>query len=162
MIAWDYSSCTQSIGTGIKVVMKTKTKTPTSTAAACTCSTYSICSTTPGIFHCHSYSHIASYPAFMEGGKNAWFQPFAHARNFPEIWETVLLLYSSMNWLCITILFLYSSAYGHLQRQWRWVLISLGMTHYLHRRNVQWPEAMEKWLCGDCFAFSSVILRDDH
>ena len=25
---------------------------------------------------------IASYPAFMDGGKNAWFPPFAHARNF--------------------------------------------------------------------------------
>ena len=25
-----------------------------------------------------------SYPAFTDGGKNAWFQPSAHARNFPR------------------------------------------------------------------------------
>ena len=28
--------------------------------------------------------------------KNPWFQPFVHAWNFPEIWETVLFWYSSM------------------------------------------------------------------
>ena len=27
---------------------------------------------------------LALYPAFTGGGKNAWFQPFAHARNFPR------------------------------------------------------------------------------
>ena len=29
-------------------------------------------------------SHLALYPAFTDGGKNAWFQSFMHARNFPR------------------------------------------------------------------------------
>ena len=50
---------------------------------------------------------------------------------------------------------------GHLQQQWWWVLISLGLTHNLHRRRIQWMEAMEKWTCGDCFTFYSVMLHYD-
>ena len=50
---------------------------------------------------------------------------------------------------------------GHLQWQrWR-VLISLGLTHNLHRQRIQWLEAMDKWPCGDCFTFYSMVLRDD-
>ena len=30
------------------------------------------------------HEDVASYLAFTGGGKNAWFQPFAHARNFPR------------------------------------------------------------------------------
>ena len=47
--------------------------------------------------------------SFTGKGKNAWFQPFAHARNFPEIWETMLFWYSSVYGLRITMLFWYSS-----------------------------------------------------
>ena len=50
---------------------------------------------------------------------------------------------------------------GHLQQQWRWILISLGLMHNLHKRRIQWLEAMEKWPCGDSFTFYSVVLRDD-
>ena len=30
------------------------------------------------------WSALASYLVFMGKGKNAWFQPFAHAQNFPR------------------------------------------------------------------------------
>ena len=51
---------------------------------------------------------------------------------------------------------------GHLQWQWRQVLISLGLTHDLHKwRSIQWLEAIEKWPCADCLTFYSVMLHDD-
>ena len=45
---------------------------------------------------------------------------------------------------------------GHLRWQRRRVLISLGLTHNLQRRRIQWLEVMDKWSCGDCFTFYSV------
>ena len=50
--------------------------------------------------------YIACSLAHSRGGA-AWFQPFAHARNFQE---TVLFWYSSAYGLCISVLFRYSSA----------------------------------------------------
>ena len=41
------------------------------------------------------------------------------------------------------------------------VLISLGLTHNLHRQSIQWLEAIEKWPCSDCLTSYSAMLRDD-
>ena len=104
---------------------------------------------------------LASYPAFTDGGKNAWFQPFAHARNFPRnLGNRVTLVFfrARIRHNCYFGILPHN---GHLQWQWRRVLISLGLVHNLHKRRIQWLEAMDKWPCGDCFTFSSVMLRDD-
>ena len=50
---------------------------------------------------------------------------------------------------------------GHLQWQWQWVLVSLGLTHNLHRWKIQSLEAVDKWPCGDCFTYYSAMLCDD-
>ena len=50
---------------------------------------------------------------------------------------------------------------GNSQWQRRGILISLGLTHNLHRRRIQCPEAMDKWPCGDCFTFYSAMLPND-
>ena len=56
-----------------------------------------------------------------DGGKNAWFQLFAHARNFPgNVFYCGILLHN-----------------GHLQWYWRQVLISLGLMHNLPRWRIQ-------------------------
>ena len=75
-----------------------------------------------------------------------------------HVWETVLFRYSGLH---ITVLFSILPHNGYLL--WRWVLISLGLTHTcnLHRWRIQWLEALEKWPCGDCFTFYSVMLRYD-
>ena len=105
---------------------------------------------------------LASYPAFMGGGKNAWFQPFAHALNLPRNLgnRVILVFFHIMDYAYV--LFWYSSnVLWPLEWQWRWVLIGLGLMHNLHKLRIQWLEAMEKWPCGDCFTFYSVVLRND-
>ena len=109
--------------------------------------------------HNHGFL-VASYPAFMNGGRTPGFSRLHMHEFFPEIRETMLFWYSFTYGLRMTVLFWNSSAYDHLQRQWRRVLINLGLTHNLCRWRIQWPKAMEKWPCGDCFTFSSVILHD--
>ena len=59
---------------------------------------------------------IASYPAFTYSRKNAWFQPFAHARKFSQ--KSGKLCYFGI-----------LPRNGHLQWQWwRWVFINHGLT----------------------------------
>ena len=41
---------------------------------------------------------LASYPVFMSGGKNTWFQPFAHVRNFPRNQGNRVILVFSCVW----------------------------------------------------------------
>ena len=91
---------------------------------------------------------VASYPAFTDEGKNTWFQPVCACTKFSQ---------KSGKPCYFGIL----SHNGHLQTQWRRVLVSLGLTHNLHRRRIQWLEAIKKWPCGDCFTFSSLMLHDD-
>ena len=79
---------------------------------------------------------------------------------FLEIWKTVLLWYSSALGLCIIVFFFgILPRNGHLQWQWQRVLISLGLTHNLHKWRIQWLKAMEKW--GDWFSFYFVIVADN-
>ena len=42
---------------------------------------------------------LASYLAFMDGGKNSWFQPFAHAQNFPRNLGNCVLLVFFRIWI---------------------------------------------------------------
>ena len=51
---------------------------------------------------------LASYPAFTNSGKNAWFQPFAHARNFPRNLGNHVMLVFFHVWIthnCVILIF---------------------------------------------------------
>ena len=46
-----------------------------------------------------TWVYIASYPAFTGGGKNAWFQSFAHLRNFLRNLENLVILVFFRVWI---------------------------------------------------------------
>ena len=51
---------------------------------------------------------LALYPVFMDGGKKAWFQPFAHAQNFPKIlgnWIISVFFHVGIMHNCVILVF---------------------------------------------------------
>ena len=95
----------------------------------------------------------------MGGGKSVWFQPFAHVWNFPRNLGNRVILVFFRVWNthnCVILIFFHVMATCSDR-----VLISLGLMHNLHRWRIQCLEAMDKWPCGDCFTFYSMMLRDD-
>ena len=88
---------------------------------------------------------------------------FAHAWNFPRNLGNCGILVFSRIWITHNrvILVFFRLMATHSDSDGEFLSALIGLMHNPHKERIQWPEAMEKWPCGDCFTFYSVVLHDD-